>query len=140
MVILTVFSRYITYRSPAGPDKGIDILAAPEPFGFGKPRLCVQVKSSDTPIDRPTLDQLLGSMQNFNAEQGLLVSWAGFKSSVDKEIPSQFFRIRLWDQSSIINELLSVYDKLNEDLKAELPLKRIWTLNIPDDEVLEEGD
>lgn len=131
---------YITYRAPAGPDKGIDILAAPEPFGFGNPRLCVQVKTSDTPIDRPTLDQLLGSMQNFNAEQGLLVSWAGFKSSVDKEIPSQFFRIRLWDQSAIINELLSVYDKLSEDLKAELPLKRIWTLNIPEDEVLEEGD
>ena len=42
-------------------------------------------------------------------------------------------------QSAIINELLTVYDKLSEDLKAELPLKRIWTLNIPEDEVLE-GD
>lgn len=124
---------YITYRSPEGPDKGIDILAAPEPLGFGKPRLCVQVKTGDSPIDRPTLDQLLGSMQNFSAEQGLLVSWAGFKTSIDKEIPSQFFRIRLWDQSAIINELLTVYDKLSEDLKAELPLKRIWTLNIPED-------
>jgi restriction system protein len=131
---------YITYRSPEGPDKGIDILAAPEPLGFGKPRLCVQVKTGDTPIDRPTMDQLLGTMQNFKAEQGLLVSWAGFKTSVDKEIPSQFFSIRLWDQSAIINELLSVYDKLSEDLRAELPLKRIWTLNIPEDEVLEEGD
>jgi restriction system protein len=129
---------YFTYRSPEGPDKGVDILAAPEPLGFGKPRLCVQVKTGDSPIDRPTLDQLLGSMQNFNAEQGLLVSWAGFKTSVDKEIPSQFFRIRLWDQSAIINELLTVYDKLNEDLKAELPLKRIWTLNISEDEVIEE--
>jgi restriction system protein len=124
---------YITYRSPEGPDKGIDILAAPEPLGFGKPRLCVQVKTGDSPIDRPTMDQLLGTMQNFSAEQGLLVSWAGFKTSVDKEIPSQFFRIRLWDQSAIINELLTVYDKLSEDLKAELPLKRIWTLNIPED-------
>ena len=61
---------YTTYRSPEGPDKGVDILAAPEPLGFGKPRLCVQVKTGDTPIDRPTLDQLGGSMTNFNAEQG----------------------------------------------------------------------
>ena len=131
---------YTTYRSPEGPDKGVDILAAPEPFGFGNPRICVQVKTGDTPIDRPTLDQLVGSMTNFNAEQGLLVSWAGFKTSVDKEIRSQFFRIRLWDQNAIINELLTVYDKLNEDLKAELPLKRIWTLNLPEDEVLEDVD
>jgi len=131
---------YTTYRSPEGPDKGVDILAAPEPLGFGRPRLCVQVKTGDAPIDRPTLDQLLGSMQNFNAEQGLLVSWAGFKTSVDKEIPSQFFRIRLWDQSTIINELLVVYDKLSEDLKAELPLKRIWTLNVPEDEAIEDVD
>lgn len=128
---------YVTYRSPEGPDKGVDILAAPEPFGFGKPRLCVQVKSGDTPIDRPTLDQLLGAMQNFKADQGLLVSWAGFKTTVDKEIPSQFFSIRLWDQSSFIKELLSVYDKLSEDLKAELPLKRIWSLNLSEDELME---
>ena len=129
---------FTTYRSPEGPDKGIDILAAPEPLGFGKPRLCVQVKTGDNPIDRATMDQLLGSMQNCNADQGLLVSWAGFKSSVDKEIPLQFFRVRLWDQSTIIKELLTVYDMLDEDLKAELPLKRIWTLNISEDEAVGE--
>ena len=131
---------YVTYRSPEGPDKGVDILAAPEPFGFGNPRLCVQVKSGDSPIDRPTLDQLVGSIQNFKADQGLLVSWTGFKSSVEREIASQFFHIRLWDQGTIINELIGVYEKLSEDLKADLPLKRIWALNISENEGLEEGD
>lgn len=58
---------YTTFCSPVGPDKGIDILAAPEPMGFGHPRICVQVKTSDTQIDRPTLDQLIGAMQNFKA-------------------------------------------------------------------------
>lgn len=75
---------YVTYVSPEGPDKGIDILAAKGPLGFGDPRLCVQVKSGETPTDSPTLNQLIGSMQNVHAEQGLLVSWAGFKSTVDK--------------------------------------------------------
>jgi len=37
------------------------------------------------PVDRSTLDQLIGVMQNFGADQGLLVSWSGFKSTVDKE-------------------------------------------------------
>jgi len=124
---------YATYMSPEGPDKGIDILAAPEPLGFGRPRICVQVKTTDTPVDRPTLDQLIGVMQNSNAEQGLLVSWSGFKSSVHREIPTQFFRVRLWDQTAIIDELIACYDRLDEDIRAEIPLKRIWTLALPQD-------
>ncbi len=124
---------YSTFVSPEGPDKGVDILAAPGPLGFGSPRLCVQVKSSDSALDRPTLDQLIGAMQNFSAEQGLLVSWGGFKGSVDKEIPAQFFRVRLWDQNAIINELLQHYDSLDEDIKAEIPLKRMWSLAVSED-------
>lgn len=125
---------YTTHRSQEGPDRGIDILAAPGSLGFGSPRLCVQVKTGDTPVDRPTLDQLIGTMQNVNAEQGLLVSWGGFKTSIDKELPIQFFRVRLWDQNSIINELMSNYDKLDEDIRAELPLKQIWTLTSIEDD------
>jgi len=125
---------YTTYRSMEGPDKGVDILAAPAPMGFGKPRLCIQVKTGDTPVDRPTLDQLIGAIQNFKADQGLLVSWSGFKQSVDKEIPSQFFNVRLWDQNSIIQELLENYEKLDDEIRAELPLKRIWTLAVSQEE------
>lgn len=119
---------YTTHLSPEGPDKGVDILAAPEPFGFGTPRLCVQVKSEQGPIDRPTLDQLIGAMQNFHAEQGLLVAWGGFKATVLKELPAQFFRVRLWNQQQLIDELVANYDKLDPDIRAEIPLKRIWTL------------
>lgn len=119
---------YITYISPEGPDKGIDILASPGSFGFGSPKICVQVKSQDTPIDRPTLDQLIGTMQNFRAEQGILVSWNGFKSTVYKEIPNHFFKVRLWDQNDIIKEFLNVYEKIDEDIKSEIPLKKIWAI------------
>ena len=117
---------YTTYLSPEGPDKGVDILAAPDPMGFGEPRVCVQVKSGDSALDRPTLDQLIGVMQNVQASNGLLVSWGGFKSSVDREKATQFFRVRLWDQGDLINQVLEHYDKLDEDIRAELPLKRIW--------------
>ena len=124
---------YTTHLSPEGPDKGVDILAAPGPLGFGKPRICVQVKSGDAPVDSPTLNQLIGSMQNVQADQGLLVSWGGFKSSVDKEIPAQFFRVRLWNQDNLISELLAHYGDLDEDMRAEIPLKRIWTVASADD-------
>ena len=129
---------YTTYRSPEGPDKGIDILAALGPLGFGQPRIAVQVKSGDSPIDRPTLDQLIGVMQNVQADQGLLVSWGGFKTSVDREKATQFFRVRLWDQDALIGQILANYDKLDDDLRAELPLKRIWTVAEQEDTAEEE--
>ena len=119
---------YTTRISPPGPDKGVDILAAPDPLGFGTPRICIQVKSGDTPVDRPTLDQLIGVMQNVGAEQGLLVSWGGFRSSVEKEASNQFFRVRLWDADVLIENLLTQYDRLPAEIRAELPLKRIWTV------------
>lgn len=125
---------YTTYISPVGPDKGIDILAAPGPLGFGKPRLCVQVKSSDLPVDLPTMNQLIGAMQNVHADQGLLVSWGGFKSSIDKEVPAQFFRVRLWDQDKLIVELLDHYEALEADLRADIPLKKIWTVATKEDD------
>jgi len=125
---------YFTYRSPEGPDKGIDLLASTGPLGFGDPKICVQVKTGDSPVDRPTLDQLIGTMQNFGAQQGLLISWNGFKNTVDKEIPSQFFRVRLWDQDQIIEQLLRVYDKIDEEIKAEIPLKKVWSLTLSESE------
>src|SRR5699024_6975785 len=75
---------FTTYRGPEGADYGVDILAAADTLGFGHPKICVQVKTSDTPLDRPTLDQLIGTMSNHGADFGLLVSWNGFKSSVMK--------------------------------------------------------
>lgn len=125
---------YTTYISPEGPDKGIDILAAQGTLGFGEPRICVQVKSGDSPLDRPTLDQLIGTMQNVQAQQGLLVSWGGFKASVDREKATQFFRVRLWDQKDLIEQLLAHYDRLDEDIRADLPLKHIWTVANPEGE------
>mgnify|MGYP001039915985 CR=1 FL=1 len=74
------------------------------------------------------MDQLIGTMQNFSADQGLFVSWGGFKTSVDKEKARQFFSVRLWDQQALIDQILENYDKLDEELRVELPLKRIWTV------------
>ena len=123
---------YTTYRSPDGPDKGVDLLASPGPLGFDKPRICVQVKSGDEPVDSSILNQLIGSMQNVHADQGLLVSWGGFKQSVTREVPVQFFRVRMWNQGELLTQIFSHYDRLEEDLRAELPLKRIWTVATED--------
>lgn len=125
---------YTTYRSPEGADGGADILAGSGPLGFSEPKLCVEVKSEKTPIDRPSIDKLLGSVTKFGANEGLFVSWSGFKSNVPKEMAASFFRVRLWTQKELLEQLFIHYDKLDEDLKAELPLKRIWTIAAQDED------
>lgn len=119
---------YLTKVSPPGPDGGVDILAGTGPMGFGSPRLCVQVKSSPAPADVNILRGLQGVLQNFHAEHGLLVCWGGYKSSVIAEARQSFFTIRLWDSGDLLEVILKNHDKFSDDLKAELPLKRVWAL------------
>jgi len=97
------------------------MLAAPEPMGFGKPPVCVQAKSGASALDRPTLDQLIGLMQKVQASHGLLVSWGGFKSSLDKEEATRFFRVRRWDQGGLIDQGLAHDDNHSAGLCAERP-------------------
>lgn len=123
---------FTTYVSPAGPDKGVDILASAGTLGFGSPKICVQVKSTDAPVDRIVLDQLGGVMKNFGAEYGLLVSWSGFKSSVINETAKQFFEIRLWTHKEIIEEFLRYYDQMDDEIKELIPLKKIWVVSNDD--------
>jgi restriction system protein len=117
---------YTTFRSPPGPDQGVDILAGSGALGFDEPLLCVQVKSGDSPVDAATLNQLIGAMQNVRARQGLLVSWGGFTRAVRQQEPSQFFRVRLWNQQTLLDAITQNYERLDESLRAELPLKRTW--------------
>jgi len=119
--------------SPAGPDGGIDIMAGHGLLGFDRPRLAVQVKSGDGPIDIKVFHELQGAMKNVGAEQGLLVAWGGYKSSVEKESARHFFEIRLWDADDLVRMIQTHYEQLPEDIQAELPLKRIWTL-VPTEE------
>jgi len=59
------------YRGPEGPDGGMDILG---PLGFGSPRTCVQVKSQDSLVESPEIDQLMGVMKKVQANEALFVS------------------------------------------------------------------
>ena len=119
---------YQTDKSDPGADGGVDIIAGRGPFGFDPPRLVVQVKATATAQDIKVLRELKGVMKDFNAEQGIFVSWSGFKRTVMSEARRHFFEIRLWDASDVISAVQQYYDQFPEILKAELPLKRVWTL------------
>ncbi|MCP9771672.1 restriction endonuclease [Synechococcus sp. Tobar12-5m-g] len=117
---------YSTYRSPEGADGGADILAGGGEMGFGNPSICVEVKSGDGPVDRPTVDKLIGAGQKFGAESCLFVSWSGFKPNVQKELARDFFRVRLWSRKDLLEKLFTHYGRLPEEIRLALPLKRVW--------------
>lgn len=122
---------YLVNVSPPGPDRGIDIVAGRGPLGFDPPRVVVQVKTGAA--DQPTLQALIGSVQDTHADHGLLVSWKGFTSAVETRTNDLYFRIRFWGRAEIIEALLQVYDRLPEELRAELPLRQVWAL-VPEED------
>lgn len=114
--------------SGPGPDGGVDILASNGEYGFGRLRICVQVKSSKHPVEVETLRALQGSMTNYGANQGILVAWGGFTKALVREAHQRHFEIRLWDAHKLVEEIFRTYDRLPENVKSELPLERVWIL------------
>ena len=67
-------------------------------------------------------------LSTHGADQALLVAWGGVNKTARQEVRSQFFRVRVWDADNLLDAVLRNYDKLSEELRADLPLKRVWSL------------
>jgi len=119
---------FFTQVAPPGPDGGIDVFAGQGPLGLDNPRLIVQVKSSPTPVDARIVRELHGVLTTHGADQALLVAWGGVNKVARQELRSQFFRVRVWDADDLLDAVLRNYDKLDDELRTDLPVKRIWTL------------
>ena len=99
-----------------------------EPLRLSGPRLCVQVKSQSSPADVTVYRTLQGSMQSFDAEQGLLVCWGGFNRVVQSEARQSHFFVRLLGKPRACRSHLSQLREASTRMQADLPLKRVWTL------------
>jgi restriction system protein len=119
---------YVTKLSPPGPDGGVDILAGSGAHGFDSPRIVVQVKSGDLRSDVKIARELKGTMDKYRADNGILVSFGGFKRTVEQEVENDYFRMRLWSGDDLIDAITEVYHRLPEDIRADIPLKQVWTL------------
>lgn len=125
---------WVTKASPPGADGGVDILAGRGPLGLDAPRLCVQVKSQNSPADVTVYRTLQGSMQSFKAEQGLLVCWGGYNKAVLAESKQGHFTVRLWDSRDLVEAIYRNYERLPAEIQADLPLKRVWMLVVEEPE------
>ena len=111
------------------PYSGIDILAGGGPLGLDSTRLIVRVEPGAAPVDIQTVRQMHGTRQGtYGAEEALLVAWGGVTDDARQEARSQTFRFSVWDADDLLDAVLRNYDNLSEELRAGLPLKRVWSL------------
>lgn len=121
-----------THASPPGADGGVDIVAGSGALGMESPRVVVQVKSGNYTVQHPDLQSLIGTVQDTQSDYALMVSWNGFTSPVRQRLNELYFRVRFWGREQILDNLFEVYDKLPEEIRADLPLRRAWML-VPDE-------
>jgi len=115
-------------QAPPGPDGGIDITAGSGLLGLDSPRLLVQVKSG-AQVGAPVVAQLHGVITTHGADQGLLVAWGGVTRQARDALKNQHLRVRLWEAPDVVDAVLRNYDRLPEDIRAKLPLRRVWVLS-----------
>jgi restriction system protein len=119
--------------SPPGPDKGIDIIAGSGPLGLDSPRIVVQCKSSDGPVDTGVVQRLQGALATIGAEQALLVAFGGVNKQAKELLVNQQFKVKVWDAKDLVKEFLNSYPSLSAEIREALPLKQIWTLASTDE-------
>lgn len=112
--------------SPPGPDGGIDIIAGRGVLGLDAPIL-VQVKSGSQ-VGAPVVSQLHGVMATHGAEQGLLVAWGGLSKQAWDSLKTSKLKIRVWQATDVVDAVLANYERLSEEVRSQLPLKRVWLL------------
>lgn len=115
--------------SSPGPDQGVDILAGSGPLGLDSPTLIVEVKSETGQVSAPVVRGLQGAMLSNRSDQGLLVAWGGISKDAKREIRTDRLTMRVWDADDVLDQLFDVYDRLPEQTRAAIPLKRAWVLD-----------
>lgn len=130
--IVAALLRGMGYATPfeasKGPDGGTDILAYPDPIGAKTPHIRVQVKHR--PSQRATREEiaaLRGIIQQ-DREIGVFVSTSGFTTDAIREARHGATHIELMDLDRFLDQWIAHYEKMAEEDKAKLRLRRVYFL------------
>jgi len=116
------------FIAPTGPDGGTDVLAYPDPIGAKTPHIRVQVKHRSTQkATREEIAALRGIIRQ-DREIGLFVSSSGFTSDAVREARHGNIHIELMDLNGLLEQWIAVYEKLSEEDKTYLRLRRVYFL------------
>lgn len=115
---------YRTSVSPAGPDRGKDIIASRDGFGFERPRIVVEVKHRRGQMGSQEIRSFLGGRHP--DDRGLYVSTGGFTRDARYEAERASTVTHLMELDELARVLIEQYDGLDQVGRRLLPLTKIY--------------
>lgn len=120
---------FTPFVAPPGPDGGTDIIAYQDPLGTQKPHIRVQVKHRKlTKANREDIAALRGIIRP-DREIGLFVASGGFTPPAIAEARAGNVHIELIDLERLLELWEAAYDKMPEEDRALLRLRRVSFLS-----------
>lgn len=115
---------YKTRVSPLGPDRGKDIIASPDGFGFESPRIVVDVKHRRGAMGSQEIRSFVGGRHK--DDKGLYVSTGGFTKDGQYEAERSSIPLTLMDLDDLAQAVSEYYDRMDMETRALLPLIRVY--------------
>ena len=115
---------YKTRVSAQGPDRGKDIEASPDGFGFESPRIVVEVKHRRDAMGSQDIRSFIGGRHK--DDKGLFVSTGGFTKDAFYEAERSQIPLTLMDLDELAKTIADHYEKMDPEARALIPLTRIY--------------
>lgn len=115
---------YKTRVSPIGPDRGVDIMASPDGFGFEQPRIAVECKHRGGAIGAPAIRSFLGGRHK--DDKGLYVSTGGYTKEAKYEAERASIPMTLLDLDDLVDSVVEYYEEMDSETRTMLPLVKIY--------------
>ncbi len=111
--------------SARGPDRGVDIVASRDGFGFENPRIVVEVKHrTREQVGAPGIRSFVGGRHI--DDKCLYVSTGGFSKEARYEADRANVRVTLLDLDDLAKMLVENYESLDGETRRLVPLRRIY--------------
>lgn len=116
---------YKTRISAVGSDRGKDIVASPDGFGFEAPRIVVEVKHRPgSTIGAPEIRSFLGGRHS--NDNGLYVSTGGFSQEARYEAERANIPVLLMGLDELVESIIDNYEHMSTEARSLIPLKRVY--------------
>ncbi len=122
---------HVSWVSPPGADKGVDVIAHQDPLGVQGGRIKVQVKRRADKINVAEIRSFMALLGEDDI--GIFVTTAGFTSDAETEARGQEKRrLMLLDSRRLFDLWVEHYKDIPEDQRRLFPLRPVWFLALED--------
>ena len=127
-LLVAALLRAMGYKArvtPKGRDRGKDVIASPDGFGFQQPRIFAEVKHRPREsIGAPALRSFAGGLRP--SDRGLYVSTGGFTQEALYEAERSTIPITLVDLDDLATHVVDHYEQFDSDGRSLIPLVRVY--------------